>query len=177
MSQNAKLAFTLESSTRVTICFLLSLTYCSAEKLSPDQKAPPFARISGGLILNTPYESGGQVGTSSNNVDGVQREETEDIKIVDGQPVRVVKGSYSYKSPEGLPVAVKYNADENGNHASFKFGTAVGNGGGTGIGGNGNRETAPYPPAGKPKNGKELEYIPPNSDKTNNVDRKYLPPQ
>ncbi|XP_043505322.1 uncharacterized protein LOC122526175 [Polistes fuscatus] len=161
----------------ITICYLLSfLTYCSAEKLSPDQKAPPFARISGGLILNTPYESGGNP-TSSNNVDGVQREETEDIKIVDGQPVRVVKGSYSYKSPEGLPVSVTYDADENGNKASFKFGTAVGNGGGGKGIGNGNRETAPYPPAGKPKNGKELEYIPPNSDKTNNVDRKYLPPQ
>ncbi|XP_015186354.1 PREDICTED: uncharacterized protein LOC107071676 [Polistes dominula] len=171
----------------VTI-YLLSLTCCSAEKLSPDQKAPPFARGSGGLILKTPYEGGGGGGggglPSSSNVDGVQREEKEDIKIVDGQPVRVVEGSFSYKSPEGLPVSVKYVADENGNRASFKFGTAAGGNGivGTGIDhGNNKLVEPPYPPNGPPDNvlnGKGLgKYIPPSSDKNNNVDRKYLPPQ
>ncbi|KAI4503800.1 hypothetical protein M0802_001203, partial [Mischocyttarus mexicanus] len=171
---------TFHDTRQVAIC-LLSLTYCSAEKLSPDQKAPPFARGSGGLILKTPFE-GGNSPASSNTVDGVQREEKEDIKIVDGQPVRVVEGSFSYKSPEGLPVSVKYVADENGNRASFKFGTAVGGGnGGGGNGGGGNGGGGPYPPRGPPEgvtNGNGLgTYIPPSSDKTNNVDRKYLPPQ
>ncbi|XP_046823584.1 larval cuticle protein LCP-22-like [Vespa crabro] len=163
----------------VAVC-LLYATYCSAEKLSPDQKAPPFARGSGGLILKAPFEGGSQPAGSS-NIDGVQREEKEDIKIVDGQPVRVVEGSFSYKSPEGLPVSFKYVADENGNKASFKFGTAAG--GGNGIPGGGNGIPAPtgYPPRGPPNgvgNGKEPGiYLPPSSNKDKNVDRKYLPPQ
>lgn len=47
--------------------------------------------------------------TSTNvvNEDGVQREETSSFKLVDGELVRVVEGSYSYKSPEGIPVSVK----------------------------------------------------------------------
>lgn len=58
--------------------------------------------------MKAPFEGGGQPAGSNNGADGVQREEKEDIKVVDGQPVRVVEGSFSYKSPEGLPVSVKY---------------------------------------------------------------------
>ncbi|KAF7394573.1 larval cuticle protein LCP-22-like isoform X2 [Vespula maculifrons] len=165
---------------QVAVC-LLAATYCSAEKLSPDQKAPPFARGSGGLILKAPFEGGGQPAGSS-NVDGVQREEKEDIKIVDGQPVRVVEGSFSYKSPEGLPVSVKYVADENGNRASFKFGTAAGGGNGKiSSGTSSGASPTGYPPRGPPNgvgNGKEPGlYLPPGGNKDKNVDRKYLPPQ
>ncbi|KAK2586548.1 hypothetical protein KPH14_011438 [Odynerus spinipes] len=156
-----------------------------AEKLSPDQKAPPFARGSGGLILKTPFEGeqrfGGGQPAASSNVDGVQREEKEDYKEVDGQLVRTVEGSFSYKSPEGLPVSVKYTADENGNRASFKFGTAAGGGGGPGTSG-GQKPSGPYPSgppdgaAGGKGQGSDT-YLPPGAEKDKKVDRSYLPPQ
>ncbi|KOC61521.1 hypothetical protein WH47_05125, partial [Habropoda laboriosa] len=162
---------------------------CTGEKLSPDQKAPPFARGSGGLNLNTPFEDNKArnrpISGGNPQVDDVQKEETEMLKEVDGELVRTVKGSFSYKSPEGLPISVKYEADENGNRASFKFGS----GGGTGNG---------LPPSGRPsgprgggggggggdpggrggqtdkdsKGSKSSSYLPPNG-----VDRSYLPPQ
>jgi len=83
-----------------------------AERLSPDQKAPQFARGSGGLILKPPFEGARAITNppaSTNDVseDGVQREEIATLKLVDGELVRVVKGSYSYKSPEGIPVSVQ----------------------------------------------------------------------
>lgn len=84
---------------------------CFTALLSPDQKAPQFARGSGGLILNPPFESDQRASppafTNVINDDGVQREEISSFKIVDGELIRVVKGSYSYKSPEGIPVSVK----------------------------------------------------------------------
>lgn len=83
-----------------------------AERLSPDQKAPQFARGSGGLILKPPFEGARAIAdpVPSTNVvteDDVQREETAMLKLVDGELVRVVEGSYSYKSPEGIPVSVQ----------------------------------------------------------------------
>ncbi|CAK9829424.1 hypothetical protein ANTRET_LOCUS6767 [Anthophora retusa] len=158
---------------------ILSTYRCTGEKLSPDQKAPPFARGSGGLSLNTPFEDNKArnrpISSGTPQVDDVQKEETEMLKEVDGELVRTVKGSFSYKSPEGLPISVKYEADENGNKASFKFGT----GGGTGNG---------LPPSGRPsgprggagggggdpggRGGQKDSYLPPND-----VNRSYLPPQ
>lgn len=89
---------------------LLAACCCIGDKLSPDQKAPQFARGSGGLILNTPFEDNkarNRPIASANAEDGVQREETEMLKEVDGELVRTVKGSFSYDSPEGLPISVK----------------------------------------------------------------------
>lgn len=91
---------------------MLSYPACfPAEKLSPDQQAPLFARGSGGLILKPPFESGPNaspaVSTNVINEDGVEREETASFKVVDGELVRVVEGHFSYKSPEGIPVSVK----------------------------------------------------------------------
>nr|XP_033330569.1 uncharacterized protein LOC117222762 isoform X3 [Megalopta genalis] len=163
---------------------LLIAYCCDGEKLSPDQKAPPFARGSGGLILNTPLEDNKarhrpiQSGPSGSTAgDQVQREETEMLKEVDGELVRVVKGSFSYKSPEGLPISVKYEADENGNRASFKFGT--GEAGGSVTPG---KSSGPRKGGGDRQNGqgtkggngsKDNAYLPPNKD----VDRSYLPPK
>lgn len=91
---------------------LLSFPASFAERLSPDQKAPLFARGSGGLILKPPFEGARALAdppASTNTVseDGVQREEVATLKLVDGELVRVVEGSYSYKSPEGIPVSVQ----------------------------------------------------------------------
>lgn len=90
---------------------ILGACYVDADKLSPNQKAPPFARGSGGLILNTPLEDNKArnrpIPNTSNAVDGVEREETEMLKEVNGELVRTVKGSFAYKSPEGLPISVK----------------------------------------------------------------------
>lgn len=92
---------------------LLSFPVSFAERLSPNQKAPQFARGSGGLILKPPFEgtqrAAASPSTSTNVVseDGVQREEVATLKLVDGELVRVVEGSYSYKSPEGIPVSVQ----------------------------------------------------------------------
>ncbi|XP_017887939.1 uncharacterized protein LOC108629654 [Ceratina calcarata] len=165
---------------------ILGAWHCTGEKLSPNQKAPLFARGAGGLILNTPFEDNkarrGPASTSiaTANVpvnDEVQREETEELKLVDGQLVRTVKGSFAYKSPEGLPISVKYEADENGNRASFKFGTGevkVGGssagpprGGGPSGGRNGGPTRGPAGPGSKGK-----DYLPPKD-----VDRSYLPPK
>ncbi|KMQ93046.1 hypothetical protein RF55_6891, partial [Lasius niger] len=91
---------------------LLSFPLCFTEKLSPDQKAPLFARGSGGLILKPPLESEQKIASSppvATNVvseDGVERKETASFKVVDGELIRVVEGSFSYKSPEGIPVSV-----------------------------------------------------------------------
>ncbi|XP_072744204.1 uncharacterized protein [Anoplolepis gracilipes] len=110
---------------------LLSFPVCFTEKLSPDQKAPLFARGSGGLILKPPLESEQKVAASppvSTNVvseDGVERNEIATFKLVDGDLVRVVEGSFSYKSPEGIPVSVHYVADENGYRAGFRLGRAA----------------------------------------------------
>ncbi|CAL1687350.1 unnamed protein product [Lasius platythorax] len=141
---------------------LLSFPLCFTEKLSPDQKAPLFARGSGGLILKPPLESEQKVASSppvATNVvseDGVERKETASFKVVDGELIRVVEGSFSYKSPEGIPVSVNYIADENGYRAGFRLGAAA-----TG-------KTGPHIRPRGP------ESIP--SSKTN-VDRSYLPPQ
>ncbi|XP_011865529.1 PREDICTED: uncharacterized protein LOC105560757 [Vollenhovia emeryi] len=99
--------------TRSLIWCLLSFPALFAERLSPDQKAPQFARGSGGLILKPPFEgaraiaAGPPTSTNVASEDGVQREEVATLKLVDGELVRVVQGSYSYKSPEGIPVSVK----------------------------------------------------------------------
>lgn len=73
-----------------------------------------FARGSGGLILNPPLEGGPRAAASplastsiTSEDDGVEREEMATLKLVDGELVRVVQGSYSYKSPEGIPVSVQ----------------------------------------------------------------------
>ncbi|XP_068979799.1 uncharacterized protein [Bombus flavifrons] len=155
---------------------ILDTWRCTGEKLSPDQKAPLFARGSGGLTLNTPFEDNKARNRPNLNVnapvDDVQKEETEMLKLVDGELVRTVKGSFSYQSPEGLPISVKYEADENGNRASFKFGTGdpsngslspagrtSGSGGQNGHGG------------GQEPNGSK--GYPPSKG----VGRSYLPPQ
>nr|QGT33369.1 cuticular protein 16 [Microplitis mediator] len=153
--ENLKIA---KGSTLV-LCMLIGSLVCSADKLSPGQKAPPHATNSGGSSLKAPFAgnraadvgSRSDVGRSGGSrppatppqapkEDGVTREETEDLKEIDGQLVRVVKGNFGYDSPEGLPVAVKYEADENGNRASFTIGNPAGGGGagrGTGTGGRG----------------------------------------
>lgn len=41
--------------------------------------------------------------------DGVDREETVEFKMIGDEMVRVVSGSYSYQSPEGLAVSFKYD--------------------------------------------------------------------
>lgn len=93
---------------------ILGTWRCTGEKLSPDQKAPLFARGSGGLALNTPFEDNKARNRPNLNVnapvDDVQKEETEMLKLVDGELVRTVKGSFSYQSPEGLPISVKWGA-------------------------------------------------------------------
>lgn len=92
---------------------MLSFPVCFTEKLSPDQKAPLFARGSGGLILKPPFESDPKgavnppVSTNIVSEDGVERQETATFKLVDGELVRVVEGSFAYKSPEGIPVSVQ----------------------------------------------------------------------
>ncbi|XP_076682167.1 uncharacterized protein LOC143376124 isoform X2 [Andrena cerasifolii] len=164
---------------------ILYASHCIGDKLSPDQKAPAFARGSGGLILNTPYDDNKarnrpiSAPAAQNAPDGVQREETEMLKEVDGELVRTVKGSFSYDSPEGLPIAVKYEADENGNRASFKFGTAAGGAGSGSTGrpsgpkGDGNRGGKTDQGAKGSKGSKgSSSYLPPKD-----VDRSYLPPQ
>ncbi|XP_029668383.1 uncharacterized protein LOC115238567 [Formica exsecta] len=141
---------------------LLSFPVCFTDKLSPDQKAPLFARGSGGLILKPPFESEQKIAASppvSTNViseDGVERKEIATFKLVDGELVRVVEGSFSYKSPEGIPVSVHYTADENGYRAGFRLGAAA-------TGETGHPIRLPRP-----------EGITPVKT---NVDRSYLPPQ
>ncbi|KAH0946485.1 hypothetical protein HN011_011746 [Eciton burchellii] len=138
---------------------LLSFPVCFSEKLSPDQKAPLFARGSGGLILNPPLERGPRIMSPPANLangDGVERKEIATLKLVDGDLVRVVEGSFSYQSPEGIPVSVHYVADENGNRAGFKLGAAA-------I--RGSKQLNPEPGSNT--------YLPPKT----NVDRSYLPPQ
>lgn len=126
---------------------ILGTWHCTGEKLSPDQKAPLFARGSGGLILNTPFEDNKARNRPISNVnapvDNVQKEETE----------------FVYLS--------RYEADENGNRASFKFGTGVANGD--------NRSSS----SSKSENGRgdkngRSSYLPPTKK---DVDRSYLPPQ
>ncbi|XP_017753246.1 PREDICTED: uncharacterized protein LOC108545927 [Eufriesea mexicana] len=160
---------------------ILGTWRCIGEKLSPDQKAPLFARGSGGLILNTPFEDNKAKNRPISNVnspvDNVEKEESEMLKLVDGELVRTVKGSFSYKSPEGLPISVKYEADENGNKASFKFGTGDAN--------NGGLSSSNRSPGSRDQNSrggsqttqgskgpKGSSYLPPKD-----VDRSYLPPQ
>ncbi|XP_012152973.1 uncharacterized protein LOC100883529 [Megachile rotundata] len=142
---------------------------CAGEKLSPNQKAPLFARGAGGLILNTPFDDNKArktpISGGGNAVDGVQKEETEMYKTVDGELVRTVKGSFSYNSPEGLPISVKYEADENGNRASFKFGT--GEVGGIGAGGSSGRP-------GQNANGNRGGQT---GQGPNDSGRSYLPPK
>lgn len=92
---------------------LLSFPVGFTEKLSPDQKAPLFARGSGGLILHPPLQDGPR--TTANQVaatklaseNGVERVEMATLKLVNGELVRVVEGSFSYRSPEGIPVSVQ----------------------------------------------------------------------
>ncbi|CAD6206374.1 GSCOCG00010043001-RA-CDS [Cotesia congregata] len=136
----------------LVLCLLIGSLLCNADKLSPGQKAPPHATKSGGESLQAPppgsraadVGSRPDVGRSGGSrlpatppqapkEDGVIREETEDLKEVNGQLVRVVKGNFGYDSPEGLPIAVKYEADENGNRASFTIGKPGGGGGGGGV--------------------------------------------
>ncbi|XP_074100840.1 uncharacterized protein LOC141528599 [Cotesia typhae] len=138
----------------LVLCLLIGSLLCNADKLSPGQKAPPHATKSGGGSLQAPppgsraadvgsrpdvgRSGGSRVPASSPQApkeDGVIREETEDLKEVNGQLVRVVKGNFGYDSPEGLPIAVKYEADENGNRASFTIGKPGGAGGGGRPGG------------------------------------------
>lgn len=66
--------------------------------------APQGQQGSGNFALRGP---GGPAGNSGPpQEDGVERVETEDLKEVDGHPVRTVEGHFSYQSPEGLPVYV-----------------------------------------------------------------------
>ncbi|KOX78432.1 hypothetical protein WN51_07839, partial [Melipona quadrifasciata] len=163
---------------------ILCTWHCAGEKLSPDQKAPLFARSAGGLALNTPFEdnkarnrpiSSANAPASNAPVDDVQREETEMLKLVDGELVRAVKGSFSYKSPEGLPISVKYEADENGNRASFKFGTGElsSSGQASGSGNQGGRG------GGDSRNDQKSKVQSSKSDNLppKDVGRSYLPPQ
>lgn len=108
------------------------LNICYGDKLTAGQRAPLDALNSGGLLLAAPLVGNGaadvgrrsDVGRSGgapkpppkqNNPtpqvqpkeDGVMREETEELKEIDGHLVRVVKGSLGYDSPEGLPVSIK----------------------------------------------------------------------
>lgn len=92
------------------LCSLI-LTRSSGDVLSPTQKAPPFARGSGGLVLPLPLAGKARVPASqppgNNAVDGVQREEVTSFKKVGNETIIVVEGSLGYNSPEGLPVSVK----------------------------------------------------------------------
>lgn len=95
------------------------------DKLSPDQRAPLYAQGAGGLRLEPPLEGpvktyptiveeknrpnfgDGEYAFSFKTADGVQREEEGKLKSVNGQKVTVVKGRYSYTSPDGLAIDVK----------------------------------------------------------------------
>lgn len=118
------------------------------------------------------------------------------LKLVNGELVRTVKGNFSYNSPENLFISVKwatifypyrfiffnkiffllyiylsrYEADENGNRASFKFGTGAANDNHNIPFGSGHRM--------RDKNGsKSNSYLPPTTVTKNDVNRTYLPPQ
>ncbi|XP_046734484.1 uncharacterized protein LOC124404421 [Diprion similis] len=125
---------------------LLSRTglFSTAEKLSPNVHAPLFAQGAGGFRLEPPREGpvktyaeilkqtnhpnlgDGEYSFSFETADGVQREEVGKLKKVGDELVTVVQGRYSYSSPEGLAIDVRYTADENGARSSFTFGTDPG---------------------------------------------------
>ncbi|XP_011644047.1 uncharacterized protein LOC105431514 [Pogonomyrmex barbatus] len=164
---------------RSLIWCLLSFPVSFAERLSLDQKAPQFARGSGGLILKPPFEAaqrttGPALSTNTVSEGNIQRQEIATFKLVDGELVRVVEGSYSYTSPEGIPVSVNYVADENGYRAGFRLGRAALSGGMMGS-----RITPSGPSIGfpgsniKPHGSGGTTYLPPKPK----VDRSYLPPQ
>ncbi|XP_033223483.1 uncharacterized protein LOC117177101 [Belonocnema kinseyi] len=117
--------------TYVVLCSLIVITTVKADVLSPNQKAPPFARGSGAYALPLPREGKPSViqqpvkQPAGNAENGVQREDVTSFKKVGDETILVVEGSLGYKSPEGLAISVNYKADENGNHASFKFGTGL----------------------------------------------------
>ncbi|XP_046410106.1 uncharacterized protein LOC124296900 [Neodiprion virginianus] len=126
-------------------CLLLNTGLLStAEKLSPNVHAPLFAQGAGGFKLEPPREGpvktyaeilkqtnrpnlgDGEYSFSFETADGVQREEVGKLKKVGDELVTVVQGRYSYSSPEGLAIDVRYTADENGARSSFTFGTDPG---------------------------------------------------
>ncbi|KAH0535146.1 translation initiation factor IF-2-like [Cotesia glomerata] len=184
----------------LVLCLLIGSLLCNADKLSPGQKAPPHATKSGGGSLQAPppgsraadVGSRPDVGRSggsrlpapppqAHKEDGVIREETEDLKEVNGQLVRVVKGNFGYDSPEGLPIAVKYEADENGNRASFTIGQPGGGGGGGGRpdgGSSGGRpsENAGAGGGGKGRPGSGGGKPPAGGGVSSSSDKTYLPP-
>ncbi|XP_055912857.1 endocuticle structural protein SgAbd-6-like [Eupeodes corollae] len=47
---------------------------------------------------------------------GIQRQETGELKQVEENSAIVVRGSASWTSPEGTLIELKYTADENGYH-------------------------------------------------------------
>lgn len=70
----------------------------------------------------------------------------------------------------------RYEADENGNRASFKFGTGAANGGNRPSSNSGTgRGPGPGPESGLDKKNGPSSYLPPTTKK--DVDRSYLPPQ
>lgn len=80
------------------LCFSLTLPSVKC------QKGPIYASGAGGLP-SPPAKSAGSGKPPAE--EGVQREETETIKTVGNEFVRVVTGSVGYESPEGLPVFIK----------------------------------------------------------------------
>ena len=93
------------------LCSLIVIPV-KADILSPDQKAPPFARGSGAFALPLPLEGKPRVAVSqpvgNNAEDGVLREETSSFKKIGDETILVVEGTFGYKSPEGLPISVKW---------------------------------------------------------------------
>ncbi|XP_012266978.1 uncharacterized protein LOC105692387 [Athalia rosae] len=128
----------------LVFCLTTRTRSCCGDKLLPDLQPPLFATHSGGLILDPPHKNGakthpailrqtnhpnigdGEYSFSFETEDGVQREEIGKQKRVGDEIITVVQGRFSYKSPEGLAIDVRYTADENGARSSFTFGTDPG---------------------------------------------------
>lgn len=122
------------SRSKTIACFLLLAVFfdtntapwlSSGEKLSADLEAPIYSAGAGGLNLEPPFEGprkiyaaivaqknrpnfgDGEYSFSFETADGVQREEVGMLKKIGEELVTVVKGRYSYTSPQGLSIDVK----------------------------------------------------------------------
>jgi hypothetical protein len=51
---------------------------------------------------------------SYSTANGIKADESGYVKHLGQQKANVVQGSYSYTSPEGKPISVRYTADEYG---------------------------------------------------------------
>ncbi|XP_017482825.1 PREDICTED: cuticle protein [Rhagoletis zephyria] len=88
------------------------------KKYNPDIAAPQ-ARI---IAQNAELQHGGTYTYSYETENGIQAEERGvPVKVGTEEQKEVVEGSYSYVSPDGMRVIVKYTADENGYHPTITY--------------------------------------------------------